>query len=92
MNKRYKGGFGLQNLERWNEYMLKFVNVNNGEVLDHIDFVEMIWEMAEARYERLTGKLWCNLDSYEQNQCYCIQFEDLINEGWKMFPKEWKLK
>ena len=69
--------------------MLKFINVKTGDNLDHIDFVEMVWKMAEERYNH-TGFLWCNLNSYEQNQCYCIQFDDLINEGWRMFPEEWK--
>ena len=64
--------------------MLKFINVKTGENLDHIDFVELVWEMAEDKYEQLTEELWCNLDSYEQNQCYCAQFEDLINNDWKL--------
>ena len=69
--------------------MLKFININTGENFDHIDFVTLVWAMAENRYEKLTGNLWCNLNAHEQNQCYCIQFEELINNGWKMFPKEW---
>ena len=67
--------------------MLKFININTGESSEHIDFVKMVWEMAEERYER-TGFLWCNLNAHEQNQCYCIQFEDLMNAGWRMFPSE----
>lgn len=70
--------------------MLKFVNVKTGETMEHLDFVIMAWEKTKKRYEKLTGDLWCNLNAYEQNQCYCIQFEDLVNEGWKMFPSEWK--
>jgi hypothetical protein len=69
--------------------MLKFINIKTGKTMSHLDFVEMVWEEAEERYEH-TGFLWCNLDSYEQNQCYCIQFEDCIREGWRMFPEEWK--
>ena len=69
--------------------MLKFINIKTGQTMSHIDFVTMVWKEAEERYNH-TGFLWCNLDSYEQNQCYCIQFEDLINEGWKMFPDEWR--
>jgi hypothetical protein len=71
--------------------MLKFINVKTGENLDHIDFVEMVWKMAEERYNH-TGFLWCNLNSYEQNQCYCIQFEDMVRDGWTMFPDEWRFQ
>lgn len=70
--------------------MLKFVNVKTGETMEHLDFVIMAWEKTKERYEKCTGNLWCNLNAYEQNQCYCIQFEDMVNEGWKMFPREWK--
>lgn len=69
--------------------MLKFINIKTGERMEHLDFVEMVWDKAEERYES-TGELWCNLDSYEQNQCYCVQFEDLLNNGWRMFPDEWR--
>jgi hypothetical protein len=72
------------------DVIMKFINTKTGEMMEHIDFVEMVWEEAEDRYEH-TGFLWCNLDSYEQNQCYCIQFEDYIREGWIMVPAEWKL-
>lgn len=64
--------------------MLKFINVKTGESMSHIDFVNMVWKMSEERYNR-TGFLWCNLNAYEQNQCYCIQFEDLVrNDGWRV--------
>ena len=69
--------------------MLKFINIKTGECVEHLDFVEMVWRQAEERHES-TGELWCNLDSYEQNQCYCVQFEDLLNNGWRMFPDEWR--
>lgn len=72
--------------------MFKFINIKTGENMDHIDFVNMVWNMSEYRYEKCVGKLWCNLNAYEQNQCYCIQFEDLINSGWRMFPSEWKFE
>lgn len=69
--------------------MLKFINIKTGEHMEHLDFVEMVWKQAEEKYED-TGELWCNLDSYEQNQCYCIQFEDLLANGWRIFPDEWR--
>lgn len=72
--------------------MLKFINVKTGKSMSHLDFVEMVWRKAKERYEKLTGNLWCNIDSYEQNQCYCIQFEDLIRDGWRMFPDEWRFQ
>lgn len=62
--------------------MLQFVNIKTGESMSHLDFVEMVWEEAEEKYE-LTGELWCNIDSYEQNQCYCAQFEEFIKDGWR---------
>ena len=72
--------------------MLKFINVKTGRSMNHVDFVGVVWKKAEERYEKLTGNLWCNLNAYEQNQCYCIQFEDMINEGWRMFPDEWRFE
>lgn len=70
--------------------MLKFINVKTGDNMNHISFVTMVWRMSEERYEKLTGKLWCNLTAYEQNICYCIQYEDLVKEGWMMFPEKWR--
>ena len=72
--------------------MLKFINTKTGENITHLNFVSMVWSMAKERYEKLTGNLWCNLNMYEQNACYCIQFEDLVNEGWMMFPSEWRFE
>ena len=72
--------------------MLKFINVKTGKAMSHIDFVNMVWRKAEERYNH-TGFLWCNLNAYEQNQCYCIQFEDMVlRDGWKMFPEEWRFQ
>lgn len=71
--------------------MLKFINVKTGKAVSHIDFVNMVWREAEERYNH-TGFLWCNLNAYEQNQCYCIQFEDMVRDGWRMFPDEWRFQ
>lgn len=64
--------------------MLKFTNIKTEQCMSHLDFVEMVWEEAEEKYEETTEDLWCNLNAHEQNQCYCIQFEDMIREGWRM--------
>lgn len=69
---------------------MKFINTITGESMDHVDFVEMVWDEAKNRYA-YAGFLWCKLDLHEQNQCYCIQFENFIRDGWIMVSREWKL-
>ena len=71
--------------------MLKFINVKTGQCMSHLEFVNTVWKEAEDRYNH-TGFLWCNLNAYEQNQCYCIQFEDMMRNGWMMFPDQWRFE